>query len=286
MSVLERALVLGGSGFVGRELVSYLGCPGTASVEREGFLAVDATRIEPLRSRLQEVRPEVVVNCVGLADVDRAEREPALADSLNRLVVENLVEAQRSQPFRLVLISTDYVFDGEQGGYRESAPVRPINEYGRSKLAGERAGLRSASTLVLRISSPFGQGFGARKPQFFRYVADSLRSGKPVRALTDQRVTATYLPDLGRAIRTLLDLDVRGVVHIGSADPLTRFEFARAVARAVGVDPGLVNPGLRTDMTQWTAPRPADTSLDVGLSLRHGVTYTPVAQALQEVLKA
>jgi len=286
VTAVDRVLVLGGSGFVGQELLGHLGGTGTASAPREGFRVVDATQSDRLREFLEAERPEVVVNCVGLADVDRAEREPTVADSLNRGVVEHLVRAQRSVPFRLVHISTDYVFDGERGAYRESDPVHPVNEYGRSKLAGELSALASSTALILRISSPYGRGFGARKTQFFRYVADSLRAGKPVKALTDQRVTATYLPDLARAIPTLLARRAQGVVHIGSDDPLTRFEFAQRIAHEVGADASLVRPGVRSDMTQWVAVRPKDTTLDVGLSRSHGVRYTSVKSALREVLSA
>jgi len=281
---VTRGLILGGSGFVGRELMSSLGWPGTSSTPRDGFLAVDATRPAELVRTVRDTTPEVIINCIGLADVDRAERDPPLADRLNRLVVANLRAVQRDQPFRLVQVSTDYVFDGLRGGYRETDPPHPINEYGRSKLEGERCLSDSPTSLILRLSSPFGRGFGARKPQFFRYLADALRVGKPVTALTDQRVTATYLPDLAEAIRTLLARGACGVFHLTSEEALTRFEFALRVADAVGADPNLVRPGLRADMTQWAAPRPADTSLDVGRSRASGVVYTPVSVALRTVL--
>jgi dTDP-4-dehydrorhamnose reductase len=282
--ILDDALILGGSGFVGRELMEYLACPGTSGSPREGFPTVDATRITDLRARILPLAPKVLINCVGLADVDRAEREPALAAALNGTVVENLVTLQKELPFHLVHISTDYVFDGEGGMYRENDPLNPVNEYGRSKLAGERAAQRSDSVLVIRISSPFGKGFGARKPQFFRYVTDSLRAGKTVKALTDQRVTATFLPDLARAIEILVRQEVRGIVHVTSEDPLSRFEFARQVAEIVGADHELVVGARLTDMTQWTARRPADTTLSVELSRRSGVRYTPVTDALRSLL--
>jgi dTDP-4-dehydrorhamnose reductase len=283
---MGRTLVLGGSGFVGRGLTQSLGCPATSLSDREGFITVDATRAEDLRSVLTAFVPETLINCVGLADVDRAERDPTLADSLNRQVVENLARIQGELGFRLIHISTDYVFDGAKGGYREADSVHPINEYGRSKLHGEEAALRSTGSLVLRISSPYGPGFGARKPQFFRYVTDTLRSGKPVKALTDQRVTATYLPDLARAVVTLGGAGITGVVHVTSEEPLTRFEFAKRVAKVTGADASLVQPGLRSDMLQWVAPRPNDTSLDVTLSKSYGVTYHTVNAALNELLAA
>ncbi|MGA8710760.1 MAG: SDR family oxidoreductase [Thermoplasmata archaeon] len=283
---MQRAVVLGGSGFLGRELRDYFGCPGTSLTGREGLLTVDATRVEDLRAKLLPLAPEVLINCAGLADVDRAEREPGVADSLNRLIVANLVEVQPKVGFRLVHISTDYVFDGTRGGYRETDAVQPVNEYGRSKLLGEEVALRSPESLVVRISSPYGRGFGARKPQFFRYVVDSLRSGKSVKAITDQRVTATFLPDLARAIDTLTGQSVIGLIHVGSSEPLTRFEFAQKIAHVVGADPGLVAPSRVSDMTQWTARRPADTSLNVERSERLGVTYTSVDTALRILLSS
>lgn len=281
-----RTVVLGGSGFVGQELVRAYGCVGTSSIHRDGFTAVDATRREDLDRVIHHLRPNLVINSIGLADVDRSEREPLLADSLNHRVVENIVAVQRERPFFLVQISTDYVFDGTRGRYSEEDRVHPINEYGRSKLAGEQAVASSSQGLILRISSPYGPGFGARKPQFFRYVADSLRAGKPVRALTDQTVSATYLPDLSHAIPALVLRNTTGVVNIGSEEPLTRFDFALKVAKEVEADPRLVVPGRRSDMTQWVAERPADTSLDVRRSVSYGVSYTPVAQALHDALSA
>lgn len=281
---MDRVLVLGGSGFVGRELCDHFGGPAVSRSPREGYISVDATDFEDLRAVVTPIHPEVLINCVGLADVDRAQRDPTLAELLNHRVVENLIRVQPEIGFRLVHISTDYVFDGEKGDYRETDAVRPINEYGRSKLKGEQAALRSETAMVVRISSPYGRGFGARKSQFFRYVTDTLRAGRPVKALTDQRVTATFLPDLASGVETMIRQSVSGVVHLGSVEPLTRFEFAQKVARVVGADPALVVRGSRSEMTQWAAPRPNDTSLNVDRSRALGVTYSSVETALRTLL--
>ena len=281
---MPSCVVLGASGFVGSEIARDLGAAGTSLTSREGYVTLDATQPGALRTVLGRLAPSVVVNCVGLADVDLAEREPELAESLNHVVLQHLVRAQDDLGFRLVQISTDYVFDGRTGAYVESDPPAPVNEYGRSKLRGELEVAGRLDTLVVRISSPFGEGFGARKTQFFRYLSEALRAGRSVRALTDQRVTATYLPDLGRALVRLLDRSMTGIVHITSPDARTRFEFAHEVARVVGADPSLVVPATRSEMSQWTAPRPSDTSLDVGRSIDAGVQYTPVGDALRALL--
>lgn len=277
-------VVLGASGFVGSALRSSLGGVGLALHPRPDVTALDLTSPAEVLSALSALRPSRVVNCVGLADVDAAERDPATAGRLNGATVENLAEVRRRLGFRLVHISTDYVFDGTRGLYREEDPPAPLNEYGRSKLRGERALAGEDNCLVVRISSPFGPGFGARKPQFFRFVQEALRAGRPVRALTDQRVTATYLPDLAAAVAAAERSELTGLLHVGSREPRTRFEFAREVAAAIGASAELVTPSLRGEMTQWTAPRPADTSLDVERSVRLGVRYTSVAEALRELL--
>ena len=130
---MDRVLVLGGSGFVGRELRDHFGGPAISGSPREGYLPVDATDLNDLRAKVTAARPEVLINCVGLADVDRAEGEPALADSLNRGVVENLVRLQPEVGSRLVQISTDYVFDGEKGSTGRRTPsARSTSTVGRS----------------------------------------------------------------------------------------------------------------------------------------------------------
>ncbi len=279
---MAGTVVLGASGLVGGSLLKPLAATGTSLHPREGLAAVDATDEGALRRGLAELRPQVVVNCVGLADVDRAEREPDLADQLNRLVVENLTRVRSELGFRLVHISTDYVFDGARGHYSEDDPTGPVNEYGRSKLRGEQ--VLPTDALVLRISSPFGETARSSKVQFYRYVSDSLRAGRSVRALTDQRVTATYLPDLAEAISKLLELRRAGVYHVGGPVSYSRYEFARTVAELLGAEAGLVVPATRREMTQWSAPRPADTSLDVRRSTADGVQYTPLREALSRLL--
>ena len=281
---MDRTLVLGGSGFVGQELVRGLRCRSASFSGGGGSLQVDATNLQSLSSLIDREDPRVLVNCVGLADVDAAERDEALATLLNATVVENLAAAQARQGFRLVHISTDYVFDGTSGDYHEEDPPHPVNVYGRTKLQGEEIARKVPHALILRISSPYGEGFGARKVQFFRYVVDSLRAGKRVRALTDQRITPTYLPDLARATERLITDEAAGIFHIGTTQPWTRFAFASEIARIAGLDPALLAPATSAEMKNWVAKRPLDTTLNVERSLKGGVRYTPVPEALAALL--
>jgi dTDP-4-dehydrorhamnose reductase len=282
---MDQTLVLGGTGFVGRELVDTLHARGASLSGKDGSLQCDASDPTSLAALLDRERPRIVVNCVGLADVDKAENDEALAVLLNETVVRNLATQYGRRPFRLVHISTDYVFDGSKGNYREEDPTNPVNVYGRTKLKGEETAQRILGALILRISSPYGMGFGARKVQFFRYVVDSLRAGKRARALTDQRITPTYLPDLAQAVERLTGAGASGIFHIGASHPWTRYAFALEVARVAGQDPALVDAARSSEMTNWVAKRPLDTSLNVDKSIRAGVRYTPVPEALSRLLE-
>lgn len=269
---------------MGRELVQALGCQSASLSGMEGSFQCDATDAMSLAALFDHTKPEVVVNCVGLADVDKAEKDVELAERLNAGVVRNLATEQARRRFRLVHISTDYVFDGRRGNYLEGDPTNPVNAYGRTKLEGERVATTVPDALILRISSPFGIGFGARKVQFFRYVVDSLRAGRTVRALTDQRITPTYLPDLAAAVDRLTTQSESGIFHVGGTQPVTRLEFATEIARAAGLDERLIEPTTSGAMTTWVARRPLDTSLNVDRSRQAGVRYTPIPAALRALL--
>ena len=277
-------LVLGGSGFVGKVLVSRFECLGTSFSGKEGYLRCDATDSQSLASVLEETHPEVVVNCVGLANVDVAETNPELARKLNVLSVRNVVQMQKKLHFKLVHISTDYVFDGEESQRTETDQENPINVYGKTKLEGEHEISDKGNSLILRISTPYGDSKGSVKKQFYEHIIENVSKGETVKAVSDQIVTSTYLPDLASAMKTLLDNERTGVFHVSSLDTLSRYEFAQEVARVAGLNEKLVEPVLMRSLEGWIAKRPRDTSLDVRRSMKFGVKYTRIEDALGELV--
>ncbi len=277
-------LVLGGSGFVGSELVGHFSCPGTSFSGREGFIRCDTTDTKDIRKVLDGLRPGFVINSVGLADVDMAETNPGLAALLNEETVKNIMALKKTFKFKFLHISTDYVFDGTKGNYSENDRTNPVNVYGITKLAGEQRALEDSDSIIARISTPFGRGQGSTKKQFFRFVYERLKEGKEVNAVNDQFVTSTYLPDLANAADRLFERDASGIFHIGGPDRLSRYEFAREVAETAGFDGDLVKPISSEEMKQWKARRPRDTSLSLEKSLAFGLKYTRTADALKELI--
>ncbi len=241
-----RVLVTGGDGTLGRALGDLLG-------DRAVLLdlpELDITDPPGVRRVVGALAPETIVNCAALTDVDLCQRRPDLAMSVHRDGVANLA----ATGVRLLTISSDHVFGGTgPEAYVESSSPDPVNEYGRSKLAGEGVALDAGGTVV-RTSWLFG-GASGLVPFFHR----RLRTGREVGAVSDQRACATWAADLARGIVELLKEGVGGVVHMANSGPVTPLEMARLLKALCGR--GRVREVRWADL-ELDAPRPRWSVLD------------------------
>jgi dTDP-4-dehydrorhamnose reductase len=165
-----------------------------------------------------------------------------------------------------VYLSTEYVFDGRDGPYDEQRPITPISAYGRSKAEGEAAVLDAdPAALLVRTTVVFGPEAHGRN--FAYQLATRLGRGEAMPVPADQVSSPTYNRDLAAAVVGLLDGGHAGVVNVAGPEILDRAAFARRLATAMGLDPGLVVPKTTAELGQ-EAPRPLDAGLDVGLLRR------------------
>lgn len=269
-----RLLLTGAGGLLGGELARRLGARHelTAAVGRRpappGLVArpLDLAHGTGVAALLDEVRPEAVVHAAALADPDACEREPQRASELNAVACGRLAGLCRSRSCRLVLLSTDLVFDGRQPFADESAPPGPLQAYGRSKLEGERLALAAwPEAAVVRSALVLGRGHGPRGTAS-EAVAWALAAGRPAGLFEDQFRTPVDAASLADLLERLLERGGRGVFHAGGPERLSRLELGRRVARAWGLDEGLLRPLRQGDLPG--APRPADVSLDSGRAAR------------------
>ncbi|MFE2106243.1 SDR family oxidoreductase [Kitasatospora sp. NPDC059463] len=240
-----RILLLGASGFVGGGLWSHL-------ASRHEVVGTYATRPAPGLVRL-DLRDEsrlaalaadgfdLVVHAAGLVPLEQAEADPELAHRLNVRPVEVLLDAVRGSAAKLVLLSSDNVFDGTREQYTEADLRAPVNVYGRTKAAAEDLLLAEGGHLVVRIPMVFGRGPWANT--FLARLA-----GPATAARTDLVCAPVYLPSLGPALTRLWDRT--GVVHYGGADVVTRYELMSRVRRALALPTRVVpaehdGPGCR-----------------------------------------
>ena len=224
-------LVTGASGQVGRAALRLLGERGVGL----GRAELDVTDPDAVRAAMAEHRPDLVLHCAAWTDVDGAESDRAAAEAVNVRGSRHVAEAARACGARLVVLSTDFVFDGtKREPYVESDPVGPISAYGETKLAGEQAALAAhpEGTWAVRTAWVYDETDG-NFPGLIRRLA---RERDVLRVVTDQVGSPTYAGHLAPVLVDLPDRIAPGLVHLAGAGAATRLEWAAAVVAAAGLD--------------------------------------------------
>jgi len=221
-------------------------------------LKLDLTDFGRVVEVFREVRPDAVVHMAALGDVDLCERDRGLAWRVNVDATRVLVKQASKSGSAFLYLSTDYVFDGERGMYREEDAPNPVNFYGLTKLVAEELVKTLDRSIVVRTSAIYGFGMGRKN--FGKYLVEALSSGQEVRALVDQWLSPTLNSLLAKAVVELLERELWGVYHV-AGERVSRYDFALRLARRFGFDASLIKPARMEEM-KWYARRPRDSSLD------------------------
>jgi dTDP-4-dehydrorhamnose reductase len=267
---MRRILVTGASGQLGGYLLRELRTRGETVVawsgSRSGDLfgvplrPVELTDAAAVTDAFREARPDVVIHAAALARVSDCYRDPDRAHRVNAEGTATLASLAAAAGARLVLVSTDLVFDGERGNYREEDAPTPTSAYGRSKVAAEQAALAYPGHAVARVSLLFGPSLVGR-PSFFDEQTSALREGRPVTLFRDEWRTPLQLNTAARALVELAFSDYSGLLHVGGPERLSRLEMGQRLAEALGVDGSSIVSSTRAEHAA-PEPRPKDTSLD------------------------
>ncbi len=251
-------VVLGADGMLGRawmELLAARGLDARAALYPEVDLTDEASIARAVDGPLT-----AVVNCAAYTDVDGAEADEATATRVNGDGVGALARRCAALGVPLVHYSTDYVFDGgADAPYPVDHPTDPVNAYGRSKLAGERALVDAGGPhLLIRTSwlyAPWGKNF-------VRTIASLAASRESLRVVDDQRGRPTSAEHLAELSLALLDHGARGTFHGTDGGECTWFDFASAIA--AHVNPSCVVHPCTSDEYPRPATRPSYSVLDLG----------------------
>jgi dTDP-4-dehydrorhamnose reductase len=230
---VTHLLVTGSRGQLGRALLAEAGRRG---LDAEGYDldTLDITDAGAVERLVQRLRPEVVINCAAITDVDGCESQPDLAMAVNGEAVGHLARACASAGAVLVQVSTDYVFSGETNRpWREEDPTAPLSVYGRSKLRGEEEARQTGRHLIVRTAWLFGPG----GRNFVEAILGQIEAGRTrLQVVADQRGCPTYAPDLAAAILDLLEAGTEGLVHVANRGETTWHGFAQAIVELAGAD--------------------------------------------------
>ncbi len=279
---MPKLLVIGATGHLGRaviEAADHWDRTGTARGPLPDspfpLFRLDITDPAATLRFVKEVSPDLIVNCAGQPDVDWCETHEAAARLLHVEGTKNLVAAAGGA--KLIHVSSDYVFDGRKGSYKESDPPNPLNVYGQTKRDSEAA--VPADHLVIRTTF---YGWSQRKPSLAQVVVTALRAEQTFNAFADAFFTPCYAPSLAEQL--LKARNTTGLLHLAGPERLSKLAFARAVAKAFSLPAESINP-YPLSAVPFKAARPADTSLDTGLARSLGLALPPVASDLSRMAR-
>jgi dTDP-4-dehydrorhamnose reductase len=226
---------------------------------------LDITDTDAVRDIISKAAPDWIVNCAAMTDVDGCEERPEQAREVNARAPGDIAAYCADRSIRLLHVSTDYVFDGaEKGTYDENASVNPIQEYGASKLAGERA-VTDANTAALIARLSFVYGVHQSTDQltgFPAWVRGQLIEGERTPLFTDQYVTPTRAGQAAETFCALIEADESGLFHIAACSCVTPYEFGAEIGRRLNADDALLMEGSLSAVDR-AAERPMQTCLDV-----------------------
>ena len=287
-----NVLVTGSEGQVGSEIVRL--ASEDFKVHAFDRRSLDITDLTAINQRLDEAKPDIVVNCAAYTAVDQAEDEADLAYAVNAHGVSLLGDSCSERAIGVLHLSTDYVFDGRKGEpYLEDDPTNPLGVYGMSKLAGEEL-LRTANHrhIILRVSWVFGR-LGR---SFVDTILRLARERGELSVVDDQVGAPSPAPAIARAVQTIIRTAVRsqtdwGTYHFTSTPPLSWYAFAREIIAAATAN-GLLTRTPRVSpisSTDWPskAARPRNSRLD-GTKTAAAFGYSPEAWStyLQSYLRS
>lgn len=219
--------------------------------------------LDKIEKEVRSLKPDVIVHAAALTDVDKCETEKEVATRVNHKATEVLSRSASRVGAFFLYASTDAVFDGERGMYREVDEPNPVNHYGMTKLLGEESVKASgAEYCIARASVIYSSRPAAQKENFALWLMRKLKAGEVVNIVRDQYVSPTLDNNVAEMALEIVERKLSGIYHTSGASRVSRYEFSRALANELGLDSSLISPSEMTDM-RWTAKRPRDSSLDV-----------------------
>ncbi|HEX2924617.1 MAG TPA: dTDP-4-dehydrorhamnose reductase [Chloroflexota bacterium] len=295
----DRVLITGGNGLLGTKTIELMLAQGrhplSVSLEPEvlnrflgefPYYPLDITDAAAVRELVGKLKPDAVIHTAAFTAVDACESQRELSRRVNVDGTANVAAACREAGIRLAHVSTEYVFDGKAGPYREEDEPHPISHYGLTKLESEKAVRENCSDWVIgRTTVLFGRAPNVR-PSFVAWLVDKLEKREPVRIVDDQIGSPTLADNLAQMLLALLDSDRTGIYNTVGDSIIDRHAFSVVAADIFGLDPTLIQR-IKTSELNQPAPRPLKAGL-VMEKFKRDFPGVPVLTARQslELLKS
>ena len=258
-----KILIVGGSGLVGGNCLAYfvretnwevIATHKTFPTEQTTYFnATDLS--DPANFDVVNFQPNVIIHCAALSWVDRCEDYPKESKEKSVVPAKNMINLAKEIQAKLVFISTDYLFDGNDGPYAEVAIPNPLNVYGKHKLEVEGIIQEElVDYLICRITNVFGEEIKKKNfiANFLKQISNGVRT---IKLPNDQFSTPVGAYDVAKAIWLLLENEKKGIYHLSNSEYKTRYEIAQEVLSVIPVPEFHIEQIYTVDMDVST-PRP------------------------------
>lgn len=289
---MKTLLITGGNGLLGGKILhaaknrfrlisTDLHKENLESISEVTYYTLDITDGVAIRRIFNTENPDYVVHTAAFTDVDGAESNQKEAWDVNVCGTENVANACKETGAKLIHLSTDYIFDGNSGPYKENDDIHPLGYYAETKWESEKV-VHSIleDYVILRTMVLYGYSPHGRK-NFVTWLIDALRDGQVVRIVVDQYGNPTLADDLANAILSCIERNGKGVYHAVGKDWLNRYEFALEIARVFDLNQDLIHR-TTTEAFQQKAPRPLQSGLMTEkIQQELGIDFMSVSQGLK-----
>ncbi|MEM1604666.1 MAG: dTDP-4-dehydrorhamnose reductase [Fervidicoccaceae archaeon] len=287
-----KVLVTGATGLLGYWLIDVLALSGydvyatyhekVPLSKNVSWVKLNLEDMQSIAKTISEIKPDIVIHSAAYTDVDGCEINKEKAYMINYIGTEAVARASRDVNY-FIYISTDYVFGGEKGLYKEEDAPAPVNYYGLTKLLGEVAvkNILPDRSVVVRVSGLYGYSPTGKK-NFGVIALEKLLKREPIEAFVDQWLSPTYVRFLAMAITKLIEKKPVGIIHV-AGERLSRYDFALKLADILGVERELVRP-ITMDSVKLIALRPRDSSLDTSKAMELGLSMPPLTDCLKDMI--
>jgi dTDP-4-dehydrorhamnose reductase len=272
-----KILVTGANGLLGQHLIkllleenhNVLACGkglcrlDFKSNELFAYINADITDEHAIEQLMEKEKPGIVIHAAAMTQVDECEKNPEQTTDINVRGTANIILYAEKYSRFIIYISTDFVFDGEKGNYKEEDDLKPVNWYGFTKVQAESL-IETCDMpwAIVRTCLVYGNALSGTRNNIITWVKEKLEKGEKIKVVDDQIRTPTYVEDLAKGILLIAEKKAEGIFHISGKDILTPYEMAIKTATFFNLDKNLIEK-VNASVFAQPAKRPPRTGFNI-----------------------
>lgn len=269
---MDRVLIIGSNGMLGKDITKYFLKTKKYNVYainrhiddnlvKENSFVCDISDGKALNNALLKIKPDIIINCAAIVNVDQCEEEKDFAFKVNSKVNE-ILALYNNRKIKLIYISTDSMFNGEKGDYSETDEVEPLNYYARTKLKGEQLILENNKEALIVRTNIYGFHDNKEQSSLCEWAIKNLSKNIPINGFDDVYFNPLYTKQLSQIVYELMQLNCKGIINVASNHYLSKYDFLIYLCDVFGFNKNLVRRS-KVDNFNFKAKRPKNTTLDI-----------------------